>query len=282
MEAKMALDIEQIKRLHDSDYALLDEVDRICKKHNIQYFLHGGSFLGAVRHKDIIPWDDDVDLTFLRDDYEKFVKCFEEEHNERFKFIDHHDYPKFFDFIPKIADIETPVKNTYGHEDFYGDRFSYVTLDIFIIDEVGKNHGLQLAILKGLYGMAMGHRPSIEYSKYSVVQKIGVAVMAFVGKLFSMKFINRMYDAVSKWGNGSNTTDKLFLSNEQPHPHYWGLVFDKDMYDGKAKEVIRGKEFPAPGRSDDWLTYVYGDYMTIPPEKEQIMQHVQELEGDIR
>nr|MCR5099916.1 hypothetical protein [Butyrivibrio sp.] len=65
-----------------------------------------------------------------------------------------------------------------------------------------------------------------------------------------------------------------FLSNEQPHPHYWGLTFDKEMYDGRSKATFHGKEYVCPGRYDEWLSYVYGDYMTIPPEKEQISQHV--------
>ena len=46
---------QYLDRVHESDFAMLSEVDRICKKHNIQYYLHGGTFLGAVRHQDFIP-----------------------------------------------------------------------------------------------------------------------------------------------------------------------------------------------------------------------------------
>ena len=70
---------EYLNKVHQSDFDMLCEVDRICRKHGIQYFLHGGTFLGAVRHQDFIPWDDDVDILFLRKDYERFLEVFEAE-----------------------------------------------------------------------------------------------------------------------------------------------------------------------------------------------------------
>ena len=70
---------EYLDRVHQSDFDMLCEVDRICKKHGIQYFLHGGTFLGAVRHQDFIPWDDDVVILFLRIVYEKFQVVYENE-----------------------------------------------------------------------------------------------------------------------------------------------------------------------------------------------------------
>ena len=55
---------------------LLRFIDKVCKKHDIDYWITGGTLLGAVRHGGFIPWDDDVDITFMRKDYEKFIDVF--------------------------------------------------------------------------------------------------------------------------------------------------------------------------------------------------------------
>ncbi len=58
---------------------LLEEFDRICRQNNIKYSLHGGTLLGAIRHKGFIPWDDDIDVTLERKEYKKLAKCFNEQ-----------------------------------------------------------------------------------------------------------------------------------------------------------------------------------------------------------
>lgn len=58
---------------------LLRFVDNVCKKHNIDYWLEGGTLIGAVRHGGFIPWDDDIDLSIMRKDYEKLIKILPEE-----------------------------------------------------------------------------------------------------------------------------------------------------------------------------------------------------------
>lgn len=66
-----------MKRYWASNMECLVELDRICRENNIKYFAAYGTLLGAVRHKGYIPWDDDIDIAMLREDYEKFIKCCE-------------------------------------------------------------------------------------------------------------------------------------------------------------------------------------------------------------
>ncbi|RKM54488.1 hypothetical protein D6853_13255 [Butyrivibrio sp. X503] len=281
MEVKyMKPEVQQyLDRVHESDYAMLCEVDRICQKYNIQYYLHGGTMLGAVRHEDFIPWDDDVDILFLREDYEKFLEVYEKEADPRFKLLRFEQYPQFFDFITKIADSElTYEETTFGAEDFYDHRYSHPTLDLFVFDKEADNHKWQLVRMKLLYALAMGHRPYVDYSKFSGAMKVVSFALTTIGKLVPFKVIARKYMKLQVLGGtakrGEDETT-LFISNEQPDPRYWGLDFDAEhLIYGPDTAKIRGREFPIPKHHDRWLKKTYGDYMSLPPEDKRVPMHV--------
>ena len=274
---------EYLDKVHESDFAMLCEVDRICKKHDIQYYLHGGTFLGAVRHQDFIPWDDDVDILFLRKDYERFLEVFEAEAEERFKLLRFERYPQFFDFITKIADNNLTYEGTsFGAEDFYDNRYSHPTLDLFVFDIEADNHKLQLLKLKLLYSLAMGHRPYVDYSKFSPAMKVVAFILTKVGKCIPFRVIANKYIKIqAEGGIASKAQGKeddlktLFISNEQPDPRYWGLDFDAEhLVYGPDIAKIRGKEFPIPKDHDKWLKKTYKDYMSLPPEDKRVPMHV--------
>ena len=76
-----------IERHHQCSLNILIVVDRICREHNIPYFLTNGTLLGAVRHKGFIPWDDDMDIAMLRPDYEAFIKVITDYLPEPYEFV---------------------------------------------------------------------------------------------------------------------------------------------------------------------------------------------------
>ena len=75
---------EELKKVQTLQLEMAKEVKRICEKHGIQYFLDAGTMLGAVRHKGFIPWDDDLDIGFLREEYDKFLQVAPQELSERY------------------------------------------------------------------------------------------------------------------------------------------------------------------------------------------------------
>lgn len=112
---------------------MLRELDRICRKHNIRYFLSGGSMLGAARHDGFIPWDDDVDVGMLREDFNRFKEIAPAELSEKYSyqsFTNKNGYHFFFDRIT--------AKNTY-FASRYSDGYEMpkgFSVDIFVYDRV--------------------------------------------------------------------------------------------------------------------------------------------------
>ena len=126
----------KLDRLKTVEIDILMEIDRICRKHNIKYFLAGGSCLGAIRNNKSIPWDDDLDLGMLREDYEKFRKVAPQELGEKFIYSSHDQDENCHYYFDKIR-----LKDTY-FSTFYSNKFVLadgVFVDIVVYDQTTTN-----------------------------------------------------------------------------------------------------------------------------------------------
>ena len=91
--------------VHRANLKILKEIDRICRKYGISYVLDAGTLIGAVRHQGFIPWDDDADVAFTRENYEKFSRVARKELPGGMKLLEPHQLRKgqaFYDFTPRI------------------------------------------------------------------------------------------------------------------------------------------------------------------------------------
>ena len=88
-----------IKRLWGAELTILSEVDQICKKHDISYYIAGGALIGAVRDGQFIPWDDDIDIMMFRRDFEVFTKVVQDELPEELSFLSLSIKEDFYSFF---------------------------------------------------------------------------------------------------------------------------------------------------------------------------------------
>ncbi len=125
MEQQYSTDL---RALQLSELEILLEFQRICQKHDLQYFLTAGTLLGAVRHKGFIPWDDDIDVMMLRPDFERFKVVCRDELDEAYFYQDEEtdpNYPFYFAKLRKNGTkvIEPMLKDIAMHSGQYIDIF---------------------------------------------------------------------------------------------------------------------------------------------------------------
>lgn len=117
---------------------VLNEIDRICRKHHIQYFAEWGTLLGTVRHKGFIPWDDDMDIAMKRMDYEKFRKVVHSELPEGYTVLNYEEEKDYWDVMTRVlnakfVDCSPEFLDKYHNCPFAGG------VDIFPLDYVSRN-----------------------------------------------------------------------------------------------------------------------------------------------
>lgn len=265
-----------LTRVHEANLKLLKEIDRICRKYRIQYMLDSGTLLGAVRHKGFIPWDDDADVVFTRPNYEKFLKVAERELPKGMTLLRPQDIRGgrvFYDFTTRILYDNSRVHEDNAQMRFYEGKLNHLWVDLFVLDRLpeGKFGAFFAKFLqKVVYGMAIGHRDQIDFSKYSLADKVRVGVLSTVGKLIPMPFLIKLQTvlAAKDW---KKKTDKRYYSNYQPD--YLYVTLDADWCEETVDLEFEDTVLMAPKGYDHVLTWIYGDYMKLPPREKQVPAH---------
>ena len=174
---------ETIHKLQELELMILKDFIAICEENNIEYFIYGGSALGAVRHGGFIPWDDDIDIIMFRKDYEKFKKVALSKPNNKYNFLTSKTKDYFFLFS-KIM-----LKNTI-FEEWWVNQVDFdlgIDIDIFVLDKVPDNklkrffHVKRCRVLDRLLAMSV-----IKFKGYPpLVQALANTGHAFL-KLFNI------------------------------------------------------------------------------------------------
>ena len=232
-----SLDITQLppvagwmREIQLANVAILKEIDRICTAHDIPYWLDAGSTLGAVRHGFIIPWDDDVDLGMLRHDTVRFLDIFNRE--ARWGLKAEHMSSGQYNLI-KVRHDEVPFCNVdIFYYDFYHSR----------VESIAERLKLTATVRKW---QKRTTPPKDEEKKRRLYQAWREQLME---------------------GRTANPADKpdIYIGVEFPVGWAKSIFFDYDDIFPLQRIRFEGQEFLAPHHTQTYLTYYYGDYMTLP------------------
>ena len=230
---------------------LLKKFCSFCKENEIKFSVSSGTLLGAVRHKGFIPWDDDIDIVTDRENYKKLIN-----------------------HLPNAQlAIEHGTKESYWIDRVRLNHFSSdvkPTIDVFIFDSAPNNRvqcNTKILLLKLLQGM-MKDKP--KYKKYSYLYKIISFTTYCLGLPFSQLQKMKWYNRVSEWGN-NKVHNQFIMSNDQ----YTGFQYryPKYLLDEIKFIPFENTEVPAMTRYDEYLTMIYGDYMTPPDDSKRKPSH---------
>lgn len=253
---------EQLNRHQTVLYEMLEAFDAVCRKHKIQYMLFAGSALGAVRHGDFVPWDDDLDVVMLRSEYERFLEVAPGElDGEKYfvqkEFSDH--WPMFFS---KLRKNNTAFLERYIPKDMDSHRGVYI--DIFPCDNLlptGLGWKLQFYASKVVIAKSLDRRG---YRTDRVSKKF----FLFLCRLLPM---NPFYRYVTQRSRVNSEKVHTFLGGAA---RYKKNVFPRAWFTETVDLPFRSGKFPVSAHYDEMLTAMYGDYMTpTPKEKRDIKVH---------
>lgn len=214
-------------------------IDKICKENNIKYWLSSGTLLGAVRHGGFIPWDDDLDIEMLREDYEKFLKVFTD--NDNYALQTYKSDENYFRTFAKVRDLHSEISE-FELDRYYKYRGLYV--DIFSIERVPK-------YICRLYG--------------GVFEVIG----RWRRKCGDNKFlwhILKCFQKITLWTIPIARPIFRIFTKDLHHSYGSGFLKERHIEDILPLTSVQfeGYTFPAPNNIDSYLSLIYGDYKQLP------------------
>ena len=265
------MDDETLKKLHEIQQEILDEFVKICEKYDLQYFLIGGTLLGAVRHKGFIPWDDDLDVSMPRKDYNEFLKIASNEINSNYIIDNINTNDKYYSNFTKIR-----KKNTIFEQDSQVkyDGPKGVWIDIFPLDEVKKINSkiasMQKNIGKTLSRLVL-YKNNIIEGRYKSFKNV-LGKMVFFKSKTLIGFIDKIYQLQN---NKTNNECVINLPSGYSHKKE---TYKKINYFPAKKLEFEGKQYNVPNNYDSVLTQLFGDYMKLPPQEQRITHNPVRIE----
>ena len=255
---------EEFRKMQLLQLDMLVELDRVCKANDIKYQIWAGTLLGAVRHKGYIPWDDDADIVMLREEYEKFRKVVSQLNPEICFFQDHENDSEYRWGYGKLRRTGTKYVRL-GQEHIKCK--TGVFIDIFPLDDVPISTIGQM--LQDFHCFCLR---KILWSEVGRVNEKGFMKLWYtlLSKI-PMKFVFSQLDWYAKKSSNSTpnkvrtlcytSIGKLYykhpLSERYGMPKRW--FFNLQEFDFEGKRLVGLKDY------DEYLTFSFGDYMTLPP-----------------
>lgn len=247
---------EEIKEV---ELGVMDYIHNLCQKENIKYSLAYGTLLGAVRHKGYIPWDDDVDISLKRDEYDKLYQAVLRDNDPIYKVASWENDARYPYPFYRVYDARTVYENNYIENDIdLG-----ICVDVFPFDyyadvnkEMAKLDTYRRLSVYTLYGI---------HSKNAGLKNIIRYLLVLVFRLTRVKTWNKKMNLLSMQANDNDFIDYL-MENKRT-----STKFEKTLLDKVMDSPFEDRTYKIPEASHQILSAIYGDdFMEIPPVEKRV------------
>lgn len=254
-----SIDLNEVKRI---ELNILKYIDNVCKESNLRYSLCGGTLIGAIRHNGFIPWDDDIDIMMPRPDYDQMIEIINGEDNRYYAFNET-DSNYYYNFS-KVVDTNTVLfEKGYTEIDGMG-----VFVDVFPVDSFPDDITLKKA--KEIHKI----RKLINYYAIERIE-FGINIIKWIKNkyYYHLSRKNSLYDLQEKYlqvvkKEPYGSTEKVFLTGA-----YEILPLPLEMFEEYTEVKFEDEWFSSIKHYDEYLTKVFGNYMKLPPKKDQMTIH---------
>ena len=244
----------EMKKVWQVELDILAELDRVCRKNNLKYMLFDGSLLGAIRHKGIIPWDDDIDVMMMREDYEKFRKIANKELKK----------PYFFqtslndDLFRGLGQIRNSETTAIMLSEFNRKANQGIFIDIFIVDKLPKSklkRKIQKRRCTFMKSLLRFQKVYECHETHSVKQKIIRGLLNVFYGIVGYKRFFRHYEKVCMKYNNTDSDEYNIVEYAYDDRIIHGEQFMETIdYDFEYMKV------PGPKMGEDFLTDYFGNW----------------------
>lgn len=254
--------ISELRHLQMVILGIMKDVDELCKKNGIEYYLLGGSAIGAVRHNGFIPWDDDLDIVMTPANYYRFIAICRSQLDPQKYYIQVgiEDWPLYF--------TKVRLRGTYLHEYEGGsDRSkSGIYLDVFKLENSPSGDWAQRKqyLLAKYY---LCYQLSVRGFKHSDIRK--KLMMALSVPLRFKWLRNAVVYQIEKYSDDTEYYGSFYFRTRLKNAFTKKSVFGKPILK-KFEDTM----LPVPEHYDEYLTQMFGDYMTPPPPEKRVGLHV--------